>query len=157
MKLKANVTMTLKDSSGRIKEVHRYKNLVVDQGFDLINTLLRTGTGNFIGALGIAWNDPDNAITLAVGDTDFQTPTHQDFKSGGALTVTRIDERNIQITASWIAAEPTPGGSGFPVPIRGLGLYWGAAATQIIAGKVFLPVNKESADILNVVYDIELA
>lgn len=154
MKLTANVTLILKDKNGKPKAVHKFENLVVDQGFDLVNTLLRTGTGNFIGALGIAWNDPDAAITLAAGDTDFQSPTHQDWKSGGSLTVTKISDKIIEVEASWIATEPTPGGSGFPVPIRGLGIYWGAVANQLIAGKVFLPVPKESADIITAIYQI---
>ena len=159
MKITGRLEIVLRDKHGHVKQREVHENLIVDQGFDLINTLVRTGTGNFTDTLGVVWNDPDAAIAaLGAADTDFPgPPTNQDFKTGVAVTIAKIDDKTWKLTAAWAAGEPTPGGSGWPIPIRGVGIYWNNAANTLFAGKVRSPMNKANTDELEVNYTIAMS
>ncbi|RLI54288.1 MAG: hypothetical protein DRP09_13500 [Candidatus Thorarchaeota archaeon] len=158
IRLKGTVEIVLKGPDGRIKQHDVHHNLIVDAGFDIVNTLLRTGTGDYTSVLGLVWNDPDAAtITLTSGNLDFQNYTNQSFKSGGDVTITRIDEKSWKLEATWGSGEPTPGGSGWPIPIRGIGVYYQALANKIFSGIVRAPLNKESIDDLVITYTFTMA
>ena len=157
-KLTGRLEITLRDEHGNIKQHEVHENMVVDQGFDLINTLVRTGTGNYTSVLGVNWNDPDAPIAaLGAADTDFPgPPSNQDVKSGGSITIVKVDDKTWKLTATWASGEPTPGGSGWPIPIRGIGAYWGGANT-LFAGKVKAPINKDNTDELEINYTFAMS
>lgn len=158
LKISGTMDIKLTGPDGKVKLHDVHHNLIVDVGFDIVNTLLRTGTGPYPNALGLVWEDPDvGVISLAIGDLDFQNYTNQDFKSGGDITITRIDEKNWKLVATWGAGEPTPGGSGWPIPIRGIGAYTQALLDNIFSGIVRAPLNKEDIDDLVITYTFTMA
>lgn len=158
MRLIGTVEIVLKSPDGKVKTHDVHHNMIVNAGFDLINTLMRAGTGNYPNVLGLVWNDPDAAtITLAVGDLDFQNFTNQDFKSGGDVTITKITDKSWKLEATWGAGEPTPGGSGWPIPIRGIGAYYQALLDKIFSGIVRAPLSKEDIDELIITYTFTMA
>jgi len=158
MKLIGTVDIVLKGPDGKIKQHDIHHNLIVDAGFDIINTLMRTGTGDYPKVLGLVWEDPDvGVISLATGDTDFQNQTNQDFKSGGDCVITKIDEKNWKLVSTWGSAEPTPGASGWPIPIRGIGVYYDALVDKIFSGVVRAPISKASIDDLVITYTFTMA
>ena len=157
-KIIGTVDIVLKRPDGTIKQHDVHHNLIVDAGFDIVNTLMRTGSGVYTNVLGLVWEDPDvGVISLAAGDLDFQNYTNQDFKSGGDVTITRIDEKNWKLVATWGAGEPTPGGSGWPIPIRGIGVYTQALLDKLFSGIVRAPLNKEDVDDLVITYTFTMA
>lgn len=158
IRLIGTVDVVLKRPDGTIKQHDVHHNLIVNAGFDLVNTLMRTGTGDYTNVLGLVWEDPDvGVISLAVGDLDFQSFTNQSFKSGGDVVITRLDEKNWKLVATWGSGEPTPGGSGWPIPIRGIGVYTQALTNNIFSGIVRAPLNKETGDELVITYTFTMA
>lgn len=159
MKIIGTMEVKLTGEDGKIKQHDVNHNLIVDAGFDLINTLMRTGgAASYPNVLGLVWEDPDvGVISLAAVDLDFQNYTNQSFKSGGSCVITKISDKSWKMVASWIATEPTPGASGWPIPVRGIGAYSAALANNIFSGVVRAPINKASADILEITYTFTMA
>jgi hypothetical protein len=158
LQLHGKAEIVLRGPDGRIKEHHVEHNLIVDIGFDNLNSLIRGSGGNALTHLGIGWAEPDQTPSgPAAGDVNI--PSGGNYKQDRVASVlTRIDEKNWKLVSSWGNAEPASAGS-FPVPIRSIGAFWasGTGDNELFAWILRAVINKASADTLEVTYTFTMS
>jgi hypothetical protein len=140
LKLKGRVSLTLRDSSGAIKESKEINNLVVDSGLDFITSRM-TGTAEgimshmAIGSGTTAANENDTALESELG----RVPLTDDAVSGAVIT----------FTATFGAGTGTGA-------VTEAGLLNASSAGTMLCRTVFDVVNKAADDTLAITWTVTL-
>jgi hypothetical protein len=140
LKLKGRVSLTLRDSSGAIKESKEINNLVVDSGLDFITSRM-TGTAEgimshmAIGAGTTAANANDEALESELG----RVTLTDDAVSGAVIT----------FTATFGAGTGTGA-------VTEAGLLNASSAGTMLCRTVFDVVNKAADDTLAITWTVTL-
>lgn len=140
LKLKGRVSLTLRDSSGAIKESKEINNLVVDSGLDFITSRM-TGTAEgimshmAIGAGTTAANASDTALESELG----RVTLTDDAVSGAVIT----------FTATFGAGTGTGA-------VTEAGLFNASSAGTMLCRTVFDVVNKAADDTLAITWTVTL-
>lgn len=164
MKVAGTLEIMWRDRFGNVKGHFIERNLVVDIGFDNINSLLRGSGGSALSHIGIGWAEPDATPSApAAGDINLPMPGGTPPLANGkqqryAAVLTRIDEKNFKLVATIGNGEPSTAG-GFPVPIRSIGTFWDAGVedSELFAWVLRAVMNKASADTFEITHTFTMS
>lgn len=158
LRIRGTAVIVLRGPDGRVKERHTMRNLIVDIGFDNVNSLLRGTGGNALTHLGIGWAEPDQTPSdPAAGDVNL--PSGGNYKQDRvAAVLSKIDDKNFKLVASWGSGEPASAGS-FPVPIRSIGAFWdgGTEDNELFSWIKRAVINKASVDTFEFTYTFTMS
>jgi len=140
-----DVTITLTDEAGNIKDQRTFKNLIVTTGTSYITSRMASNATSVIGWIAIG----DSATAAAAGQTAligtelFRSAT---TVSGGTPST------------STVLYETTFGpGQGTSASIQEAGLFNASSAGTMLARTTFAPISKGASDSLNVSWTVTVA
>lgn len=157
---KGTIEMKLTGPDGIVKQHDIDHNALVLIGFDEINTAIRTGSMNAITHLGIGWGTGSDG---AFADSQVNMQATDALPTSGqdriAPVITKVSEKVIRFVGVWNATEPVTAATAFPIAINEVGLFWnsGKADDEMLSRYLrSTPMNKDSADILQITYTITM-
>jgi len=158
LKIRGRLEIVHRGPDGRIKEHSIHHNLIVDIGFDNVNSLLRGAGGNALTHIGIGWAEPDTTPSdPAAGDVNLPTGGNY-LQQRYTAVLSKIDVKNFKLVATVGSGEPSGAGS-FPVPIRSIGAFWdgGTEDNELFAWLKRAVINKASADSIEFTYTFTMS
>lgn len=138
--VQGKLKIVLKDKDGNVKDSREVKNLIVDDGLDMLASIIGTGSGTPMSHMGVG------AGTTAAANTD--TGLESAIGSRTTLDSTTVTNNTVQYVASFGVGENTGA-------ITEAGIFNASTGANTMFNRTtFAVVNKEATDSLTLTWTI---
>lgn len=143
LKVTGDVSMVLRDETGKVKETKEIKNLVVTSGLGFIASRMKDATATAMSHMAVG----TGATAAALGDTTLGAEV---AASRTALTSTTVSTNTVQYACTFGAGVGTGA-------LTEAGIFNASSSGTMLCRTVFSAVNKAAGDSLTITWTITIS